>query len=227
MLVLRLTSYCIQFCFHVARSGCSQSDYRMVPCHRHVCSKKFAIVIWRSLIARFWIRNMFECAWSFGKVESSAVHTQIIMQAWKALSCECPTVVYQNWIYVSPDSFLCVLDTDYAHILCLLAFSVCNIHGWTKRSIKKNFFLVQGVQKLVAERWTIAGESARSQLEVFLLIFSFAQSISLFFFRPIYFSSLTCQLAYTAGYQQFVYQRLGNQNRLPLVLPRGRVVFQL
>ena len=57
--------------------------------------------------------------------------------------------------YVSLESFLCVLDTDYAHILCLLAFSVCNIHGWTKRSIKKKFFLVQGVQKLVAERWTI------------------------------------------------------------------------
>ena len=29
----------IQFWFHVARSGCGQSDYRMVPRHSHVWQK--------------------------------------------------------------------------------------------------------------------------------------------------------------------------------------------
>ena len=44
------------------------------------------------------------------------------------------TVMYVQWEpnlnMLSSDSFLCVLDTDYAHVLCtlgLLAFSVCNI----------------------------------------------------------------------------------------------------
>ena len=123
----------IQFCFHVARSGCGQSDYRMVPCHRHVW-KKIAIVIWRSLIACLLKKKyVWVCLklWQGGKLSCAYTNYYASMKRaiMRASQLSCTFNGNQNWMCVSSDSFLCVLDMDYAHVLCilgLLAFSVCN-----------------------------------------------------------------------------------------------------
>ena len=153
MLVLCLASYRMQkksLVKHIFNFAFMWQDLAVANkiaewCHVTGMFEKKCDSDWRSLIARllkkkyFWVRLKLRQG---GKL--SYAYTNYIASIKKAIMrasrLSCMLNRNKNWISVSPDSFLCVLDTDYAHILCTFRPCFQQVqhrprHGWAQRCL--------------------------------------------------------------------------------------------